>query len=235
MGRLGSRLTTLSMKGRENRHIKRAAELAQQLFAVLLITFLLLLLVESIWERSVSSYLSLDYLLIAVIVVGVTAVLARPERVRAQIDEPTEPDGLGGALIGARPVEEPESGSKSGCEDANELKPRATWVWDHSKRAWVEKIEEPTVEEFSAADGLETGASVLTRPEGVRGEKRRLGRGDIVTVVCAGLAGIAIVWYKTEEIGWLSYVISVISGGLIVLLFLLIWREGDEEEDSQGH
>ena len=118
MWRLGSQLTALSKRGRENRHVKGAAELVQQLFVTLLITFLLLLLVESIWERSVSSYLSLDYLLIAVIAVGVIAV--------------------------------------------------------------------------------------LTRPEGVRDEKVHLSRRDIVTVVCAGLAGAAIVWYKTKEIGWLS-------------------------------
>ena len=51
-------------------------------------------------------------------------------------------------------------------------------------------------------------------------------------MICAGLTGAAIVWDKTKEIGWLSYVISVISGGLIVLLFMLVWREPDEEVED---
>ena len=148
-GRLSNRLTTLSKRWRENRYIKRAIELVHELFIVLLITFLLLLLVESIWDQSVSPYLNLDYLLIAVIALGVVVVLTRPERV-------------------------------------NE-------------------------------------------------EKGQLERRDIVTVVCAGVAATTFVWYKTKEIGWLSYVISVISGALIVLLFLLTWREEDEGEDIQSH
>jgi hypothetical protein len=230
MGRLGSRLTTLSMRGRENRYIKRAAEFIQQLFVVLLITFLLLLLVESIWERSVSSYLSLDYLLIAVIVVGVTAVLTRRER--EEIDEATERHGLGVPTIRGKFVGEPESGSKSVLEDANEVKPRTTYVWDRSKKAWVKEIEKPTVEKFSTANGSETRGSVLTRSESVRAKKGHIGRRDIMIAGCAGLAGTAIVWYKTKEIGWLSYVISVISGGLIVLLFMLVWREPDEEVEG---
>ncbi|MCK4964776.1 MAG: hypothetical protein KAS54_06830 [Dehalococcoidia bacterium] len=119
-------------------------KLVQQLFVTLLVTYLLLLLVETIWEKSVSAYLNLNYWLIVLIVVGVVAVLTGPER----------------------------------------------------------------------------------REE----EGRRLGRRDIAIVICAGLTGAAIVWYKTKEIGWLSYVISVISGGLIVLLFMLVWREEGEGE-----
>ena len=60
MGRLGSRLRTLSKRGRENRYIRRAVGLAQQLFVTLLITFLLLLLVENIWEKSVSAGMNVE-------------------------------------------------------------------------------------------------------------------------------------------------------------------------------
>lgn len=150
MGRLGSPLKRLPRTGRENRYIEGAVALVQELFVTLLITFILLLLVETIWEGSVSLHFNLNYLLIAVIAVGIIAVLTRPVRMEAK-------------------------------------------------------------------------------------ERGRLGRRDIILVVCIGLAGAAIVWYKTQEIGWPSYVISVVSGMLIVLLSLLIWREGDEGEDSQRH
>lgn len=143
---MGSLLAKLYRTGRESRYWKGAVKLVQQLFVTLLVTYLLLLLVETIWERSVSPYLNLNYLLIVLIVVGVVAVLTGPER---------------------------------------------------GEEEW-----------------------------------RRLGRRDIVIVICAGLTGAAIVWYKTKEIGWLSYVISVISGGLIVLLFMLVWREPDEEVEG---
>jgi len=146
---LGSLLAKLYRTGRESRYWKGAVKLVQQLFVTLLVTYLLLLLVETIWEKSVSAYLNLNYWLIVLIVVGVVAVLTGPER----------------------------------------------------------------------------------REE----EGRRLGRRDIAIVICAGLTGAAIVWDKTKEIGWLSYVISVISSGLIVLLFMLVWREKDEGEDFQGH
>ena len=136
-------MAKLYRTGRESRYWKGAVKLVQQLFVTLLVTYLLLLLVETIWEKSVSAYLNLNYWLIVLIVVGVVAVLTGPER---------------------------------------------------------------------------------------REEGRRLGRRDIAIVICAGLTGAAIVWDKTKEIGWLSYVISVISGGLIVLLFMLVWREKDEGE-----
>ena len=143
---MGSLLAKLYRTGRESRYWKGAVKLVQQLFVTLLVTYLLLLLVETIWEKSVSAYLNLNYWLIVLIVVGVVAVLTGPER----------------------------------------------------------------------------------REE----EGRRLGRRDIAIVICAGLTGAAIVWDKTKEIGWLSYVISVISGGLIVLLFMLVWREPDEEVED---
>jgi len=247
MGRLGGQLTTLSKTGRENRDIKGATELVQQLFVILLITFLLLLLVESIWERSVPPYFNLNYLLIAVIAVGLIAVLTRGER--EEIDEATERHGLGVTTIRGKSVGEPESGGKSVWEDEKEVKPRTTYVWDHSKKvwvkeiekpyvwdqskkAWVKEIEKPTVEKFSTANGSETRGSVPTSSESVRAKKGHLGRREIIMVVCAWLFVSAIMWYQTKEIGWLSYVISVISGVLIVLLFMLVWREPDEEVEG---
>jgi predicted ABC-type exoprotein transport system permease subunit len=149
MGKLKSPLKRPHKMKKGNRYIEGVVAVVQQLFVILLITFILLLLVETIWQGRVSSFLNLNCLLIAVIVIGVIAILTRPEKVKKEV----------------------------------------------------------------------TG---------------RPGRTDIIMAVWVGLGGAAIVWYKTKEIGWLSYVISVVSGGLIVLLSMLVWQ-GDEEAEIKSH
>ena len=147
---LNNPLAKISITARESRYWRGVVARVQQLFVTLLVTYLLLLLVETIWERSVSSYLNLNYLLIVLIAVGIVAVLTGPER--AQVSE-----------------------------------------------------------------------------------RRRLGKRYIFIGACAALAGAFIVWYKTNDIGWLSYVVSVASGGVIAVLFLLIWTERDETENNQSY
>lgn len=145
-----SRLTGKKSPSKDrNRFLGWGLELVQALFGVLLITYLLLILLETIFDGSVSPYINLNHLLIIVIIVGVVAVLTAPGK-----------------------------------------------------------------------------------PESVRRE--RLTAKGILIIICAGIGGAAIIWYKTQEIGWLSYVISVVSGGLIVLLSMLIWRADDEEEKNEG-
>jgi len=123
-------------------------DLIQVLFPILLVTYLLLILLETVFEGSVSSYLNLNYLLIAVVVIGLVAVLTAPSKT-------------------------PEARS-----------------------------EKLTVK-------------------------------SVLMIICVGLGGAVIIWYKTKEIGWLSYLISVVGGGLIVILYLLIWRNDNGEEDSE--
>ena len=108
-------------------------EFAQTLFQTLLITYLLLILLETISSRSVSSYINLNYLLIIITVVGVVAVLMEPIRLES-----------------------------------------------------------------------------ITR--------EHLNRKSIFLILCAGIAGTVIIWYKTQEIGWLAFVISLLGGFLVVLL-----------------
>jgi hypothetical protein len=140
-------LNRLSKTKQENRYIKGAVALVQELFIILLTTYLILILLETISEGSVSSYLNLNYLLIAVIATGVIAVITRSEKLK-------------------------EEGR--GCPS----------------------------------------------------------RTGIIMTVCVGLAGAAIVWYKTKDIGWLSYLISVVGGGLMVLLSILIWQRDEEAEQK---
>ena len=63
------------------------AEIVNHLFQTLLVTYLLLLLIEQLWKGVVSVYLNLNYLLIAVIIVGMIDVFSevprrKPERVQ---------------------------------------------------------------------------------------------------------------------------------------------------------
>lgn len=116
------------------------------IFQGLLVLYLVLLLMETIREGVVSTWLNLNYLLGLVIFFGVIAVLFPP------------------------PEEKP----------------------------WRKRIRE-----------------IVTRK-------------DYVMIGVFGVVGGMIVWYKTKEIGWLSYLISVISGILIILLSILILEEDEE-------
>ena len=55
---------------------------------------------------------------------------------------------------------------------------------------------------------------------------------DYIFIVFLGILGFGIIKYKTIELGWLSWVISVIAGILIILLSLLILEEEDEQTQN---
>ena len=138
----------------EDRRFRVAVALVQQLFITLLLIYLILLLVETISPESVSRFLNLNYLLLAVILSGVITVLT---------------------------------------------------VKDTSK----DKVTRPVT------------------------------RLNIFIIVFTGLGGAALIWYRTQDIGWLSYVVSLTGGSLIILLSLLIWKkdgygesEGEDIQDS---
>lgn len=46
-----------------------------------------------------------------------------------------------------------------------------------------------------------------------------------------GIAGFVIIKFKTAELGWLSWMISLIAGILIVLLSKLVLEEDENEEE----
>ena len=147
------KLTTTGKKSLSkyrNRFLGWGLELVQTLFATLLITFLLLILLETIFEGSVNSYINLNHLLIIVIVVGVAVLLTAPSK----------------------------------AEDAKgeHLTFKSTFI-----------------------------------------------------IICAGIGAAVIIWYKTQEIGWLAYVISAVSGVLIILLSMLAWGGGKEEVNEEGN
>jgi hypothetical protein len=54
---------------------------------------------------------------------------------------------------------------------------------------------------------------------------------DYTYIVLLGLGGFIIIKLKTAQLGWLSGLISIIAGILIILLSLLVLEE-DEDEDE---
>ena len=65
-----------------------------------------------------------------------------------------------------------------------------------------------------------------------RREKRneRITKKDYVFIFALGILGMAIIKYKTLELGWLSWLISIIAGILIILLSILVLEEDEEME-----
>jgi cell division protein FtsW (lipid II flippase) len=66
------------------------AEGVNNLFQTLLVTYLILLLTEQIWRGIVSLYLNLNYLLIAVIVIGVLDVFSEHSEVKNKKPKPKD-------------------------------------------------------------------------------------------------------------------------------------------------
>ena len=81
-------------------------EFNHELFSMLLITYLLLLLAETIWGGSVSANMNINYLLISVIISGAISVLTRKEEENVEKVDITKKDylyigtlGIAGSLI----------------------------------------------------------------------------------------------------------------------------------------
>ena len=121
----------------------KTAQVINYLFQSLLVTYLILLLAEQIWFRSVSSYFNLNYLLIAVIIAGVLDVFSQ-----------------------------------------------------HKKQ----KYQKPTWKSYTY-------------------------------VTLLGIAGFLIIKMRTDSLGWLSWLISVVAGILIILLSILVLDEDEKDED----
>ena len=56
---------------------------------------------------------------------------------------------------------------------------------------------------------------------------------DYYFIGAASIAGMAIVWYRIQDIGKLAYLIAILSGALIFLLSILVLGD-DEEEQSDS-
>ncbi|MFU8768028.1 MAG: hypothetical protein ACNA7I_10280, partial [Candidatus Methanoperedens sp.] len=56
-----------------------------------------------------------------------------------------------------------------------------------------------------------------------------LTRKDYLYIGALGIAGTLIVWYKIQDIGNLAYLISIVSGVLIIMLSLLLFEEDEND------
>jgi len=110
-------------------------------FEILLVTYLLLLLVETIWPKSIEPYVGMNYTLIAVIVFGVLTILL------------------------TRREEKPE-------------------------------------------------------PSKIAKTRR-----DYAIAFAAGIAGSVVIWYSLKGLGWLSNLISLLGGALIIVLSISLFKE----------
>jgi len=73
--------------------------------------------------------------------------------------------------------------------------------------------------------------SVLSgKPEILKRAKEKITFKDYLFIFGLGVLGAFLIFYKTKELGWLSYVISLISGLLIILLSIIILKEEEENE-----
>ena len=90
----------------KNKIVIKFMEFNPELFFTLLVTYLLLLLAETIWTGSVSAHMNINYLLIIVIISGVISVLTGKEEEKVENVEVTKKDylyigalGIAGSLI----------------------------------------------------------------------------------------------------------------------------------------
>lgn len=51
---------------------------------------------------------------------------------------------------------------------------------------------------------------------------------DYIFIIILGILGFLIIKYKTMQLGWLSWLISIIAGILIILLSILVLEEEDD-------
>ena len=64
-------------------------------------------------------------------------------------------------------------------------------------------------------------------------KKEKVRKLDYAFIIVLGILGFAIIKFKTGDLGWLSWLISIIAGILITLLSLLVLE--DEEETKTHH
>jgi len=66
----------------------------------------------------------------------------------------------------------------------------------------------------------------------IKKEKESITTKDHIFIIGAGILGFGIIYYKIQETGWLSYVISAMAGILIILLSILILEDENDEDNE---
>jgi hypothetical protein len=240
-------------KLRKNPIIEYCLTLNQELFLAMLATYLLLLLLETIWDGFVSSHLNLNQLLAILIISGVIAVLTRKKEIVKEISS-----FLTKCKDHIFTIDEviPEYNKTSNINQNILTKFREKPIINHCLKLnqelfsvilvtyllllLLETIQEGFISSHLNLNQLLiiviiTGAiAVLTGKEDyeIKKEKESITTKDHIFIIGAGILGSGIIYYKIQETGWLSYVISAMAGILIILLSILI-LEDENDEDSE--
>ncbi len=63
-------------------------------------------------------------------------------------------------------------------------------------------------------------------------KKEKARKIDYVFIAILGIVGFLIIKFKTADLGWLSWLVSIIAGILIILLSLLILDEDEDDKEN---
>lgn len=72
--------------------------------------------------------------------------------------------------------------------------------------------------------------TVLVQSEEEKREPQKIKKRDYIFIVILGVVAAGLIYYKIKGIGWLSYVISIISGIIIILLSILLLNEPENDQ-----
>lgn len=62
-------------------------------------------------------------------------------------------------------------------------------------------------------------------------KRKRVGWWDYAFIFILGILGFVIIKFRTAQLEWLSWLISIIAGILIILLSILVLEEDEDEEN----
>lgn len=217
-----NKLKTFIRRINENNTVANIIKLNQELFASLLVSYFIFLLINNIWKSSVSSYINLNHLLIITIVSGVIAILTT----ELKIDE---------FKTFAHRIDENNTAINI-IKLNHEL--FSTLLVTYLMLLLIENIWETSVSahlnlnDLLIVTILSGVIAVLTTREEDMPDPEAVGTTitDYLFILLAGLAGTIIIWYKTQDIGNISYIISIISGILIVILSLIVLEDDDTND-----
>ena len=117
---------------------RKKLEITRELLSTMLIIFLLLVLIETVWQGSVTNYINTNYILIIVVILGIITALVAKEKTK--------------------------------------------------------RLKEIT-------------------------------RKDYALIAVTSVACTLTIWYKTQNLGWISYSVSIIAGALVILLSMPVLKE----------
>ena len=72
------------------------------------------------------------------------------------------------------------------------------------------------------------GIATILFPIEIKKQQTKTTKKDIAFIIILGIIGSILIYLKTKELGWISYLISIIAGILIILLSKLVL---EDEED----